>query len=69
MRRLYFDIQHLATAIHAVGRIDAMRAEASTILWIFRELRKFETNGTAALAAALLGLFAFWLCHKMSLVE
>lgn len=62
--RLQLDVEHLATAIHAIGRIDTVRTVKRPVLAVFGELRQFKLDGTAPLAATLLGLFAFWLGHK-----
>ena len=43
-----------------------MWAEERAVLAVLSQLWKFELH--AALAAALLGLFAFWLCHEIVLL-
>ena len=62
---LDFDVKHLAATIHAVGRVNAVSAETCAVLWILSKLRKCECYSAAAFAAALLGLFAFWLTHRI----
>ena len=62
---LDFDVEHLASAIHSIRWVDAVWTVECAVLSIFSELRKRKLNGTTALAAALLRLFAFWLSHGM----
>jgi hypothetical protein len=68
-QRLDFDVQHLAATIHSVGRVDAVRAVECTVLSVYCQLWKRKLNRTAALTAALLGLFAFWLSHGMCVLD
>ena len=62
---LGLDVKDLATPIHPVVRINTVWTEESAIGRICRDLRQAETIGSAALAAALLGCFAFWLSHDV----
>ena len=61
---LGFDVENLTATVHPVGGIHAVRAETSAVGRIKGDLRKAEAVCTAALAAALLGSFAFWLSHN-----
>ena len=63
-QRLDLNVEHLPAAIHPIGRVYAVWAIQRTILGVFSQLRQRKLNGSAALAAALLGLFAFWLSHE-----
>jgi hypothetical protein len=65
---LDFYVEDLAATIHPVGGVHAVRAEECAVLRILRQLWQLELHCTAALAAALLGLFAFWLCHEICLL-
>lgn len=65
-RGLDLDIKNLTAPIHAVCRIHAVRAVEGAVLGVFGQLRQRELHGTAAFAAALLGLFTFWLSHEKS---
>ncbi len=58
------DIENLTAAIHSIVWIDAVRAECGSVSWIKGDFRCLETIGTAALGAALFGLFSFWNCHS-----
>lgn len=60
---LYFDINDLSSAIHAVCRIDPVRAKEGAVGRILGQLRGLELVSPAAFPGALLGLFAFWLGH------
>lgn len=59
-----FNVHHLAAAIKPVVRVDAMRNVRRAIGWILGQERCLETVRTAAQGAALLGVFAFGLCHE-----
>ena len=65
VRRLRSDanVEHLATAIHAVVGIDAMGTEDGAIGWVGRDLRGNESVSRAAVGAAAFGLLAFRLSH------
>ena len=63
------DFDHLTTAIHPICWVDTVWAVKCAVLGIFSQLRKFELNGAAAFATALLGLFAFWLTHDRDLLK
>ena len=64
-RSLDLYVEYLTPAVHAVGRVDSVGAEASAVLRIGGKLRECEGDRTATFAAALLRLFAFWLTHRM----
>src|SRR3954470_12720733 len=61
--RLDLDVQDLTAAIHAVLRVDPMRAEGAAISRILGELGRFESVGGAAVSAATFGLLAFRIGH------
>ena len=63
MRCSDFDVEHLATAIHAVFGIHAMRPEGAAIGRILGELWSFESIGRTTVGAAAFGLFAFRIGH------
>jgi hypothetical protein len=62
-RKLHGDIGHLATAVHSVVWIYAMRTERRAVNWIFRELWLLEAIGSAAETTTAFGLLAFWVGH------
>jgi hypothetical protein len=62
-RELHGDIGHLATAVHSVVWIHAMRSEGRAVNWIFRELWLLEAIGSAAEATTAFGLLAFRVGH------
>ena len=62
-RKLNGDIGHLATAVHSVVWIHAMRTERRAVNWIFRELWLLEAIGSAAETTTAFGLLAFWVGH------
>jgi hypothetical protein len=57
------DVEHLATAIHAVDRIHAVGAEGAAIDRILGELGRLEGVGSATVGAAAFGLLAFRIGH------
>jgi len=61
--RLEVDFDNLATAVHAVGGIYAVGRVCATVGGILGQQRSLKAIGTAASGAALLGMFAFRLCH------
>ena len=67
--RLQINVQHLTPPIETVEKIHTMWTKQRTILRISGQLRQLENDSAATLAAALLGMFAFWLCHKAFVLE
>lgn len=65
---LDFDVHDLAATIHAVDWIHTVGTVEGAVLRVLGQLWQLKLHGTAALAAALLGLFAFWLCHEWCLL-
>ena len=63
-RKSYGNIGHLATAVHSVVWIHAMRTERRTVNWIFRELWLLEAIGSTAETTTAFGLLAFWVGHS-----
>ena len=57
------DIEHLSTSINPVGGIDLVWAHGRTVRGIGRQLRCCKAMRATTFAAALFGLFAFWLAH------
>lgn len=62
--KLGFDVDNLTASVHAIDWVDPVWHEDGPVRRILSELWKLETVGTAAFAAALLGLFSFGLCHN-----
>ena len=62
-RGLDLDVDDLAAAIRAVGRIHVMGAESRAIGRVFGDLGSLESVGCAAVCAAAFGLLAFRISH------
>ncbi len=64
---LDLSVEHLPTAVHSIGWIDTVWDKGSVIRRIDSDLRGFKVVGSATLAAASFGLFAFWLSHGLEM--